>query len=313
MDMSKKIKAVVIGHAIGDAIGVPVEFCKREDLENAPLTDMRGFGTHPVPTGAWSDDTSMSLAALDSLSKGSVDWDEIMRNFGDWLQHNKYTPTGEVFDSGGTCVRAIMNYCSRNIPAPQCGETTAYSNGNGSLMRLHPFVLYAYTKQLPFEQWIELIHTASALTHGHERAKLGCGIYACILWHLLDRPDKRVIQTALRQAEAHYRDHGELEHYQRLFQCDFDQTERSAIKSSGYVVDTLEAALWCLLTTDTYRDCVLKAANLGEDTDTVAAVAGSLAGALYGYDSLPKEWLDQLIQREYIEEMCQRASNAWMA
>ena len=99
--------------------------------------------------------------------------------------------------------------------------------------------------------------------------------------------------------------------YKRLFSPDFDKTPVSKIKSTGYVVDTLEAAVWCLMTTDNYKDCVLKAVNLGDDTDTVAAIAGGLAGALYGYDSIPEEWRNTLIKREYIEELCERASKAW--
>ena len=99
--------------------------------------------------------------------------------------------------------------------------------------------------------------------------------------------------------------------YKRLFSPDFDKTPASEIKSTGYVVDTLEAAVWCLMTTDNYKDCELKAVNLGDDTDTVAAIAGGLAGALYGYDGIPEEWRNTLIKREYIEELCERASKAW--
>ena len=103
----------------------------------------------------------------------------------------------------------------------------------------------------------------------------------------------------------------EYEHYHRIFEPDFEKLTREEIKSSGYVVDTLEAALWCVLTTNDYRSCVLKAVNLGEDTDTVAAVAGGLAGILYGLDAIPKEWLSNLKKREYIEQMCEEACGNW--
>ena len=104
----------------------------------------------------------------------------------------------------------------------------------------------------------------------------------------------------------------EFEHYHRIFAPDFDKLTTDDIKSTGYVVDTLEAALWCVLTTNNYRDCVLKAVNLGDDTDTVAAIAGGLAGALYGYDNIPVEWRNTLIRKDYIEEMCKRASENWV-
>lgn len=165
---------------------------------------------------------------------------------------------------------------------------------------------------MPFTERIQMINTASALTHAHERSKLGCGIYAYILTHILSDSNKSAIYTALIQAREYYCDNEEFKHYARLFRHDFDKTECSQIKSGGYVVDTLEAAVWCLLTTDNYRDCVLKAVNLGDDTDTVASVAGGLAGALYGYDAIPREWIDILKCHEYIDNMCERATTAWL-
>ena len=311
-ELQSKIKAVMIGHAVGDALGVPVEFCSREELKQKPVTDMTGYGTYPVPAGAWSDDTSMSLAALDSLADGKIDFVEIMRGFVKWLSLDEYTPTGSAFDVGHTCLCAIRNHMQHpELPATECGEDGEYANGNGSLMRIHPFILYAYTKEMEYNDWTEMIRSASALTHAHERSKLGCLIYTFILFHLLADPNKPVICTALRRAEAYLRDNSEISHYIRLFDSDFAKLPEDEIKSTGYVVDTLEAAVWCLLTTDSYRDCVLKAVNLGGDTDTVAAVAGGLAGALYGYEGIPGEWRETLIKREYIEEMCERAGKNW--
>ena len=306
-----KIKAVMIGHAVGDALGVPVEFCSREELTVEPVTDMQGYGTYPVPAGAWSDDTSMSIAALDSLAGGRVDFDDIMLRFGRWYYKDEYTPTGEMFDVGNTCSYAIDNYFANHLPIGECGLTGERSNGNGSLMRIHPFVLYAYMNRIKHDEWMELICSASALTHAHERSKLGCLIYAYVLFHLLADPGKDSIRTALRRAESDFRDNPEMGHYACLFDSGFDQLSEDQIKSSGYVVATLEAALWCVLTTDSYRECVLKAANLGDDTDTVAAVAGGWAGALYGYDAIPEEWRNTLIKREWIEGMCDRAGESW--
>ena len=310
-DLQSQIKAVMIGHAVGDALGLPVEFCSREELREEPVTDMQGFGTYPVPAGAWSDDTSMSLAALEVLCRKNWRWDYIMNNFVGWLRDGRNTPTGEAFDVGRTCLRAIENYIYDSRPALECGLTEECSNGNGSLMRIHPFVLYAYAHGMGRDEWEDLIRSASALTHAHERSRLGCLIYAYVLMHLLHDPDRSVVWTALRRAHSCLRDHPEFSHYARLFNYQFQNLPESEIKSTGYVVDTLEAALWCVLTTGNYRDCVLKAVNLGDDTDTVAAVAGGLAGAIYGYEAIPKEWRDILIKRDYIEEMCERAGKAW--
>ncbi len=307
-----KIKAVLIGHAVGDALGVPVEFCERDELKEKPITDMVGYGSYPVPPGAWSDDTSMTIAALDSLSSGIIDYEEIMDNFVKWCSCDEYTPTGEMFDIGRTCLTAIRNHLKTDgLPAIQSGLADEYSNGNGSLMRIHPFALMAYYHKDARLKWEEIIENASALTHAHNRSKLACKIYTLVLFALLDTPNKEAVHNALNQAKKAYETHLEVQHYTRLFSPDFSSTHEDAIKSSGYVVDTLEAAIWCLLTTDNYEDCVLKAVNLGEDTDTVAAVAGGLAGALYGYRAIPQEWRNTLIKREYIEELCENAYKAW--
>lgn len=173
-DIIKKIKAVMLGHAIGDALGVPVEFCERDELSANPVTDMVGYGTYPYPEGCWSDDTSMSLAALDSLASSKLNFDDIMVKFGEWYYDDEYTPTGEMFDVGNTCSYAIDNYFAYHKPVEECGLAGEHSNGNGSLMRIHPFVLYAYANQMSVDEWLGVIVKASALTHAHDRSKIGC-------------------------------------------------------------------------------------------------------------------------------------------
>ena len=304
------IKSVILGHAVGDALGLPVEFCSREELDTDPVTGMIGFGTYPYAAGAWSDDTSMSLCALDSLAKGDLDWDEIMHNFRRWLEKGEYTSVGECFDVGRTCLKAVLNYFAFNPSATESGGTDERSNGNGSLMRILPFVLFTEYGEYA-GNWLDIIHQASAMTHAHERAKVGCGIYTIVMRQLLHDPNMNSVELGLRRAECEYRGFPEFQHYARIFDSDFKHLKREDVKSTGYVVDTLEAALWCLMTTDNYKDCVLKAVNLGDDTDTVAAVAGGMAGALYGYDAIPTEWLNTLMKREYIEDMCERAYRSW--
>lgn len=319
--MIEKIKAVMIGHAVGDALGVPVEFASREEVDANPVEDMEGFGTYPYPAGTWSDDTSMSVAALDSLAKGEIDWDEIMCNFGKWLQDGDYTPSGETFDAGRTCVKAIVNYFANNTKAIESGGTDEYSNGNGSLMRIHPFSLFLYTKG-NFD--LQIIHNASALTHAHKRSQMACGIYSFVLWELLKSPSKAAVVRGLSKAKRFYHEWDEMKsYYKMLFRRigltelhfedpdTFERAKRDEIKSSGYVVDTIEAAIWCLMNTHSYKECVLTAVNLGDDTDTIAAIAGGLAGALYGYEAIPQEWRNTLIKRDYIEEMCERANETW--
>lgn len=233
-----------------------------------------------------------------------IDYDLVMQNFGKWYHDGEFTPTGFTFDVGTTCSQAINAYFFSRLPAIQCGRASERSNGNGSLMRIHPIVLYLADKDMSIEEKIEIVHTMSALTHAHERSKIGCGIYAFVLWELLKSPAISALKIGLDKAQQYYQGNLELIPYQRLFDRTFVITRNKDIKSSGYIVDTLESAIWCLLTTNNYRDAVLKAVNLGEDTDTIAAVAGGLAGALYGHESIPTEWRNTLLRLDYIENLC---------
>ena len=315
--------AAILGHAVGDALGVPVEFMSREALSREPVCEMMGYGTYPVPAGSWSDDTSMVLATLDSLRGGKVDYDGMMRNFALWVKENKYTPTDVMFDIGGTTARAIEKYLTGE-PAESCGCSDAYSNGNGSLMRILPVALFLYAKRYPKKEAMRIIDKTSALTHAHPRSRIACGIFAFVLWELLRNPAKDSIREGLCKASTYYAEEAELKTYEeRLIRrigrvlAKGEKEENCPpmplceIKSSGYVVDTLEAVIWCLLTTNDYKSCVLTAVNLGEDTDTIGAIAGSLAAALYGISSIPAPWFDALQKREYIESLCLDSFESW--
>lgn len=166
----RRAKAVILGHAVGDALGVPVEFLRREDLDKNPVTDMRGYGTYNVPAGAWSDDTSMTLCALETLGRDKINFDSVMLNFGKWYYRDEFTPTGERFDAGNTCSAAIDNYFVGKKSWYECGLSDERSNGNGSLMRIHPFVLYTYRLDAATTEKIQIVENASALTHAHERS-----------------------------------------------------------------------------------------------------------------------------------------------
>lgn len=307
------IKSVIFGVVAADALGVPVEFLSREELDVDPVTGMRGYGTYHMPKGSWSDDTSMTLCALDSLAKGNMDLDDIMTNFGKWKYSGAYTPTGVLFDIGNACRTAIDNYFVRYMDIYHCGLDSEMSNGNGSLMRITPFVLYSMSVfSNDFNKLMEIVTAGSSITHAHIISVTACRLYSSILAAIIECPDKSSIKEGIDEFRKWNPDI-EPNCFCRV-DCDIlKNLERDEIKSSGYVVDTLEAALWCLLTTESYKECVLKAVNLGEDTDTVAAVAGGLAGALYGIDNIPAEWLEVLLKKDFIEELCQNAYSNWAA
>jgi ADP-ribosylglycohydrolase len=265
----------------------------------------------------------MSLAALDSLAKGKLDLFDIMLNFVKWLENGEYTPTGKSFDVGRTCLNAIRNFhrnCYTNageyilppdFDITECGEKGELSNGNGSLMRINPFILWARFKSGERVDIEELVEQASKITHAHECSVLACKIYALLMYYLIADQSRGSLVFALDDIYCRYCDEKEYPRFARIFDENFANMPVDEIKSTGYVVDSLEAAIWCLLNTDNYKDCVLKAVNLGGDTDTIAAIAGGLAGLMYGYESIPQEWLNTLIKREEIEELCERAERAW--
>ncbi|MBQ6100523.1 MAG: ADP-ribosylglycohydrolase family protein, partial [Methanobrevibacter sp.] len=264
------IKAMTMGIAVADAVGVPVEFKSRETLKRKPVTDMFGFGSHNQPVGTWSDDTSLTIATMESIARQKrIDYVDLMNNFALWYFEGKFTARGEVFDCGGTTLSAIIKYV-REKPLEDCGSEESYSNGNGSLMRILPVAVYlhsVYGKNFD-ERAMLVIHEVSALTHAHPRSMVGCGIYSLIAVQLLGgKSIPEAIQIGLGNAEKYYSGScftDELEKYSRLWREDFANLPEEEIKSTGYVVDTLEAALWCLLNTKDYKALVLKAVNLGD-------------------------------------------------
>ena len=218
--MNDKLKSAVYGLAVGDALGVPVEFMKRGSFR---VTGMTGYGSHNQPAGTWSDDTSMTLATCDSIRVlGRVDCDDIRNRFRQWLYNAEYTVDNVVFDVGNTTARALR--CGK-------GEDSEYSNGNGSLMRILPL---AFTNAED-----ELIGEVSAITHAHTLSKSICIKYVELARALLNGMPFKDVLTDLGKETAALAELTEFE-----------------IKSSGYVVDTFRAALWSLATTDNYKDAV---------------------------------------------------------
>lgn len=307
------IRGAVFGHVIGDALGVPVEFVPRQRLFSHPVREMLDGGGRGYPAGTWSDDSSMTLCALESLTAcNGYDGEDMMGRFARWAREGYMTPTGRAFGIGRTTFSALCRF-RRGEPAAAWGGAGEKDNGNGSLMRILPVVLFNFFSKAAGsdEEKLEAVYRASRLTHAHPRSLAACGIYAFIASELLREPEKASVLSGLKKSAEFYRDHEEHPAFARLFSEGFAALPVDAVKSGGYVVDTLEAAVWCLMNTGTYRDCVLKAVNLGGDTDTVAAVAGGLAGILYGETALPETWLAQLAECGMIDGLCKKAAEAW--
>jgi ADP-ribosylglycohydrolase len=316
MNLDKNIwLSGMMGLVVGDACGVPVEFMKREELRQDPVTDMREYGTHGQPRGTWSDDSSMALANLKSLHKG-YNLEDIMEQFSRWDKDEVYTPFGEVFDMGYTCNQAIRRY-QQGADVKSCGLCGEHDNGNGSLMRILPMCLYAYELEksgdISEEEALQMIHDVSALTHAHMRSKMACGLYYFLVKSILEKEERNTLLDCLQRGFdrgfSYYRKNPmnltEVVRFERLFNMEqFKVEEESTITRSGYVLAAFEAAIWSLLQADNYKDSILAAVNLGDDTDTTAAIAGGLAGLYYGYDGILQEWRECIIQKEWIEELC---------
>ena len=306
----------IMGVVVGDALGCPVQFESREEVARHPVTGMRGYGTFNLPEGSWTDDSSLTIALLESIRRvGEIDLDDIMGNFMKWLYDGEFTPYGESYDIGRGTMQAINRY-KKNRKAKKCGGDEEWNNGNGSLMRIMPACLYCSVMEssgmYSDRDAIDVIHSVGGLTHAHIRSNIACGLYFFMAKYILFREGslQERIQEGLTQGFAFYEsylaDKENLHYYDRLKDLEaFKSLPADKIKSTGYVVDALEATVWSLITTDSFDQALLKAVNLGDDTDTVGAIAGGLAGLYYGYDSIPEDWLSAIKRREWIEEMCE--------
>ncbi len=302
--MNEKMKAGIMGFVVGDALGVPVEFLNRDLLQRRPIKEMIGYGSHKVPEGTWSDDTSLMIAEMDSIKEsGDVNFEDIMHKFTEWVNFAKYTATDELFDIGISTSKAISNF-ERGEKAINCGTKGINENGNGSLMRILPFVYYLKFSNFSDEEKTILINQASSLTHAHEISQLGCKIYSDYVTLLLDGVDKIKALDLLKKIDYNkYYSNDSIKIYQRILKEDLKSLNIDQIRSSGYVVDSLEASLWCTVKNDTYEDAVVAAVNLGEDTDTIGAITGSINGIIYGKNSIPERWLNKLKKKDYLEDL----------
>lgn len=307
----QKVLGGILGFVVGDALGVPVEFESREALRRNPVAGMRGHGTYDQPAGSWSDDSSMTLCALQSLTYG-LDYDDMMGLFLRWADEAYMTPWGEVFDMGKTTREALLRYAG-GTAALDCGAVSEWENGNGSLMRILPLALHLYhlrrTTAICWRELLPIIHNVSKLTHAHPISLISCDIY-CYIVHNLLRGNQLsgAIADGIIPLKEFYSQSPEysvwLDKFSRVDAGVLASLSEESIMSDGYVLHTLEAALWCLLHTSSYKDCVLTAVNLGSDTDTVAAVAGGLAGIYYGEDAIPAEWLRVIAKLDDIRTLC---------
>jgi ADP-ribosyl-[dinitrogen reductase] hydrolase len=306
----KQIKSLLFGVAVGDALGVPVEFNDRQTISKNPVTDMNGYGTYNLPAGTWSDDSSLTFCLAEALTQ-AFSLNEIGQNFVKWYHENYWTPRGNVFDIGIATREAITRLAKGEKPE-FAGGFDESDNGNGSLMRILPLLFYLLDK--PINERYDIMKNVSSITHGHIRSVIACFYYLEFARQIFEGKDKFEIYRNLQKEVINHLaslsiNPTEIALFNRLLKNDIQNLNEDQILSSGYVLHTLEASIWCLLTTDNYKDAVLKAVNLGSDTDTTGAVTGGLAGLLYGLENIPEKWLQQIAKYNEIENLAERLND----
>lgn len=299
-----KVKDSIYGFVIGDALGCYCEFNSREALLANPVTEMKGYGSHDVPEGTWTDDSSMTFATMDSIiNKKCIDPFDIMTNFYYLFKESRYTANDYVVGAGRTCLKAVAEF-SKHLDIDKCGQTDIECNGNGSLMRMLPIVLYCYYKKPKAEEIYEIVRDTSKLTHAHEISIMGCYIYVRFLLNIMNGKDKEESYKALRRYNySKYFSQDTIKEYDRILKNDISKYKLNEIKSTGYVVDTLEAVLFVVMNSTKFSESIIGAVNLGDDTDTIGAITGSITGTIYGYDEIPVKWLFSLKKQDYIADI----------
>jgi len=321
-NLTAAARAALLGLAVGDALGVPVEFAGRAARQADPVTGMRAYGTHSQPAGTWSDDSSLTFCLAETLARpggrsGPLDLNDFARRSINWLYNAYWTATYETFDVGNA-TRTAIDRLQRGITPTAAGPNSEYDNGNGALMRILPLVFHDIwrAEELNLDAAWALTEAVASVTHGHPRSTLGCFLYLLVARGLLAGKSPTEAFRQMQELANPWLQNGSIpavvedKHYRWwVLSGELVNQPESKISSSGYVVHTLEAALWCLLRHDTYAATVLAAVNLGDDTDTTGAVAGGLAGLAYGEAAIPAEWLQVLARRADIEDLAARLAS----
>ncbi|WP_297206523.1 ADP-ribosylglycohydrolase family protein [uncultured Pluralibacter sp.] len=295
--LQERATGALAGLALGDALGTTLEFQARP--ARPVITDMVGGGPFHLQPGQWTDDTSMMLCLADSLiENGGSDPADQMRRYINWRDRGHNSCTGTCFDIGNTVARALRVF--EQTGNGLAGSTSESSAGNGSLMRVAPVALLAHGAGLPYA--MALAAESSATTHAERRCIDACQYMTFLIYTLLNasgQPEKSALLADDAPGLGQYLAamHPDT---RRIISGSYRHKTRDEISSSGYVLSSLEAALWCFWHSGTFAEGALLAANLGDDADTIAAIYGQLAGAWYGYPALPESWLARLAWKDEI-------------
>ena len=288
----KRCRGALLGLAVGDALGAPVEFLSRDSFE--PVTEMMGGGKFKLPPGAWTDDTALALCLAESLLiTPQLDRADLLTRFLRWVELGENSATGRAVGIGQNTLWSLLRF--QETGALEAAKVSRRSDGNGALMRLAP---------LPCVWWrdpqeaVRLARLQSLSTHASQPSADACAYTSALLSALIEGREWAEARQRASQQGASQQGEPFCEPMRELLSCELALKPREQISSGGYVLHTLEAALWAVETTHSFEEALIKAVNLGDDSDTVGAVTGQLAGARYGVEAIPERWLEPLAQRE---------------
>ncbi|MCI1283049.1 MAG: ADP-ribosylglycohydrolase family protein [Lacticaseibacillus songhuajiangensis] len=290
MITQQQIKNFLEAGMIADALGVPVEF---EERDTYTVTAMQGHGTYNQPEGSWSDDSSLTLCLAETLAQDG-DPEACMQKFVAYMEQGAYTPGGALFDIGNATRAAVIDFAVHGVPAVKAGGRSQWSNGNGALMRIAPLAFSSLHLDRRARQ--QLTRDYTTITHGHIRSIIASDLYIeCLRNLLLGQPLLQAISEAWRIIAYGDYPTDELALFRRIHDVHFAETTRQDIHSSGYVIDSFEAAMWCALKGRSLAEVCLLAVNLGEDTDTIAQIAACLYVAGHFDERAPRDCQETLI------------------
>lgn len=293
----RDLKGCIMGAIIGDALGVNYELVPRKTKKEIYLE-----------IGKFSDDSSMILCTMESLTRlKDYSAKDIANTFLKWLYEGYWTPQGIVLDCGRTTAYSLRQYKEKGVFA---GDDSDNSCGNGSLMRIMPILFYIYKNR---NERFKTINEFSSITHPHIRCVIGCSIYSEIALNLLDGMDKITAYNSMKEVILdEYSDYPEeLEVYARILNNNIYEYKESTFSGSGYIVDTLESSIYSFINSKSYTDSIKTSISFGEDTDTLACITGGLAGLYYGYDKIPKRYINDLDRRNDIIKLLNDFNNIY--
>ena len=316
--LHKKTRSLLLGIAIGDAMGVPYEFLEADQIDSEGLTNMKAFGTYNQPAGTFSDDSSMTFCTVEALTDG-LNLFKTAENFLKWKNKSFWTATDEVFDIGITTRRAL-EAIENGIPILSAGPTDERSCGNGSLMRILPLIFHL--KDLKLNERYNWVVKFSSITHGHIRTHMACFIlieYAICLLNSNSKPKNELMKyeyfvqsisetKKFFHSDSKFKD--ELVHFDTILEKNNRDLSVGDLYNTGYVVHSLEVVLNRFLNNNSYESDVVSTIKLGGDTDTNACIIGGLSALYYGEKAIPSHWLDKLKKRTEIEDLAERWANS---